>query len=307
MKTSLFHIALLLLLALPASGQQDPMYSQYMFNRLVINPAYAGAREQLSVAALARAQWLDFDGGPRTQTISLHTPTTDQRHGIGLVFTNDRTGYTSNTLVTFNYAYRIPAGKTGTLALGLNMGLNSYWARLSQVATWDPGDVAFGSGSDIQKWQFVAGPGIYYQSDHLYLGASAPNIIPHRLYDPFYEQLEASDRIHYMFMGGAMLRLSRHVEFRPSFTMRATPSAPLSLDLSGALLLNEMVWLGVSWRPNNAWVFMTEVYLTRMLRLGYAYDFANSAARSYFGDSHELMLGIDLGFGKTRIVSPKLF
>lgn len=306
MKMRLLYIACLLLLAIPAQGQQDPIYSQYMFNRLVINPAYAGAREQMSAVVLARRQWLDFDGGPRTESFSVHSPTPDERHGLGLVFSNDRTGYTSNTMATFNYAYRIPVGE-GHLALGLNAGLNSYWARLSQIATWDPGDEAFGASGDFQKWQFVAGPGIYFQNKTFYLGASAPNIIPHRLYDPFYEHLEAADRIHYLFMGGLMLHLSRHVDFRPSFTLRATRNAPLSSDLSAAFLLKERVWLGASWRPQNAMVFMAEIYLTRMLRVGYAYDLANGPARSYFGATHEIMLGLDFGFAKSRIVSPKLF
>ncbi|MEM0999378.1 MAG: type IX secretion system membrane protein PorP/SprF [Bacteroidota bacterium] len=306
MKVRLLHIVLLIVLALPAFAQQDPMYSQYMFNRLVLNPAYAGARAQMSVVALARRQWIDIEGGPRSETFSVHTPTADERHGLGFTVVNDRVGFTSNTSVAFNYAYRIPMGG-GNLALGLNFGMNSYWVRLSEVATWDPGDNAFNNGADFQRWQFVAGPGVYFQNQQFYLGASAPNIVPHRLYDPFYEELISADRVHYVFLGGVMLKLSRNIDFRPSFTLRATRTAPLGVDLSAAFLLKDRLWVGASFRPGNAWVFMTEIFLTKMIRLGYAYDYSLTEARSLFGNTHELMLGIDFGFARTKIISPKLF
>ncbi|HHG86203.1 MAG TPA: type IX secretion system membrane protein PorP/SprF [Bacteroidetes bacterium] len=302
----LTYLMLLLALGFSAQAQQDPLYSQYMFNRLVLNPAYAGSREQLSIVALARQQWTGFEGAPRTQTIALHTPTPDQRHGFGLSIVNDALGFTSNFAATAAYAYRIPVGN-GQLALGLNAGINSYWLRLSEVDTQDPGDESFGAGGDFQRWQFMAGPGIYFSNAHFYLGAAAPNVIPHRLYDTYYEQLVAADQVHYTAMGGGILNIGSGVKFKPSFTLRISNAAPISLDLTGAFLLKDRLWLGASWRPNQTWVFIGEIYLTNMLRIGYAFDYAQQATRSYFGPSHELMLGIDLGFAKNKIISPKLF
>ncbi|MEM7039120.1 MAG: PorP/SprF family type IX secretion system membrane protein, partial [Bacteroidota bacterium] len=104
-------------------AQQDPMFSQYMFNRLVINPAYAGSREQLSAVVIARQQWTGWEGAPRTQSFGIHTPTVDQRHGLGLSVVNDRVGYTDNLLLNFNYAFRIKMGLRSTLALGMNAGM----------------------------------------------------------------------------------------------------------------------------------------------------------------------------------------
>lgn len=307
MKTRAFILGLLGLLSwLPLAAQQDPMYSMYMFNRLAINPAYAGSRAQLSATLLGRRQWMGFKGAPHTESFSIHTPTPDQRHGFGLLAVNDRSGFTNNTAVLGSYAYRIPVG-AGHLALGLQMGLNSYWLRQSKVATWDPGDPSFGVGGDFHKMTFVAGPGIYYNSEKWFAGLSVPDIIPHKLYDQYYEPLIARRSRHYFLMGGYIFDFSRVVSFKPSMMLRAVQGAPLSLDLSASVLLNEQIWLGATWRPNNSWVLITEFYLNPMLRIGYSYDVPISSLRNYSTGSHELMLGVDFGFSKQKIVSPKLF
>lgn len=303
------HI-LILCLALCAHtqawAQQDPMYSMYMFNRLVINPAYAGSRAQLSATLLGRRQWVGLKGAPHTESFSIHAPTADQRHGFGLLAVNDASGFTNNTSVLSSYAYRIPVAQ-GHLGLGLQLGLNSYWLRQSKVGTWDPGDPSFGAGGDFQKTVFVAGPGVYYNNAKWFAGASIPDIIPHKLYDQYYEPLIAQRSRHYFVMGGCMLDLSRIVSFRPSFMLRAVQGAPLSIDLNASLLLNEQIWFGATYRPGNSWSLITEFYLNSQLRVGYAYDVPTSALRNYSTGSHELMLGFDFGFAKQKIVSPKLF
>lgn len=297
---------MLLLLGLTAWGQQDPMYSMYTFNRLAINPAYAGSRAQLSATLLARRQWMGFKNAPHTESFAIHTPTPNQRHGFGLLALNDRSGYTNNSAVTGAYAYRIPVG-LGHLALGLQLGVNSYWVLQSKVATWDGGDPSFGVGGDFQKFTFVAGPGIYYNNARWFGGVSVPDMIPHKLYDQYYEPLIARRNAHYLVMGGYMFDFSRVVSFKPSFLVKAVRGAPTSVDLNASILLNEQIWLGVTWRPRNSFGLVTEFYLTPMLRLGYAYDVPSSALRNYSTGSHELMLGVDLGFSKQKIVSPKLF
>jgi type IX secretion system PorP/SprF family membrane protein len=298
--------ALLLLTCLTAAGQQDPMYSMYMFNRLAINPAYAGSRAQLSATLLGRRQWMGFQGAPHTESFSLHAPTADQRHGFGLLAVNDRAGYTNNTAVTGSYAYRVPVG-LGHLAMGMQLGLNSYWVRQSKVGTWDAGDPSFGAGGDFSKVVMVAGPGIYYNNEKWFAGASIPDIIPHKLYDQYYEPLIAKRSLHYFVMGGCILDFSRVVSFKPSFMLKAVQGAPMSLDLNASFLLNEQIWVGGTWRPNNSFALVTEFYLRPNLRLGYAYDVPTTALRNYSTGSHELMLGMDFGFAKEKIVSPKLF
>lgn len=299
-------IALFGLMGLSLWGQQDPLFSQYMFNRLIINPAYAGSHEQLSLVGIWRQQWTGWEGAPVTQSIGIHTPTADQRHGFGLHLVHDQVGYTTNTLGSFSYAYRVPMG-TGHLALGLTAGMNSYWVRISEVETWQQGDVSFDNGGDFSKWTFEAGPGIYYQNDLWYAGLSVPNVMPNRLYDPYYEQLFARNSRHVFATAGVVLRMSDAIQFRPSLMAKYVGGAPLALDLSTAFYFKEKIGLGVSYRPDNAVVGMFEIFITSMLRLGYAYDHPLNKVQSYGNGSHELMLGLDFGFSKTRMVSPKLF
>jgi type IX secretion system PorP/SprF family membrane protein len=299
-------IALIIIAALQAKGQQDPMYGMFFFNRLPINPAYAGSRDQLSGVVLGRRQWVGFDNAPGTESFSLHAPTPDRLHGFGLSFVNDRNAFTNNARFTANYAYRIPMGG-GHLALGLQTGLNSYWLKQSQVQVWDPGDPSFGNGGDFGKWMFVAGPGLYFSNENFYLGASVPDIMPHKLYDPYYEALVAKSVWHHYFMGGMILKLGQDLQFKPSFLLKATRGAPASLDLNASFLLKELIWVGASWRPKNAVSLMVEFYLSKSLRIGYAYDIPLNIMRNFSSGSHELMLGFDFGFTKSRLVSPKLF
>lgn len=299
-------LGLLMVVFLKGEAQQDPMFSQYMFNKLVLNPAYAGSREQLSASAIFRQQWSGWEGAPRTQSFGIHTPTTDLRHGFGLHFYNDKVGFTSNFLGSFSYAYRIPV-KKGHLALGMTAGLNSYWVRLSEVETWQQGDVAFANGGDFTRTLFMAGPGVFYSGKRWYLGASVPNIVPNRLYDPYYEQLVAEKSRHVYAMGGIVLKMGPWLQFRPSFLMKYTTGIDPLWDLSAAFFIKERIWIGGSYRPGNALVGMMELYLSPNLRLGYAYDYVTSSLSNYTSGSHEFSLGIDFGFQKTRMVSPKLF
>ena len=302
----ILYIALLVLSALPGKAQQDPLFTQYMFNRLLINPAYAGSREQLSMVGIWRQQWTGWDGAPVTQSFGLHTPTPDQRHGFGLHLLNDKVGFTSNTLASFSYAYRIPVGE-GKLALGLTAGMNSYRVALTEVETWQQGDVSFENGGDFTRWLIQAGPGIYYSNKRWYGGLSIPNLVPNRLYDDFYEQLIAHKSRHYFLTAGYLLQVAPWLQFRPSILAKYTRGAPFALDLSGAFLIKDRILLGASFRPQNAVCGMFQLYLTKLLRLGYSYDHSISSLSNYLSGSHEFMLGFDLGFQKVKMVSPKLF
>jgi len=302
-------IGLICLLAGAGRAQQDPLFTQYMFNQLIYNPAYAGSRDQLSMVAIGRQQWTGWEGAPRTQSFGIHTPTADQRHGFGLHVLNDRTGFTSNTQTSFSYAYRIPLGRSDSLflALGLAAGMNSYWVRLSEVETWQQGDVAFGNGGDFQRWMFQSGPGMYLDGRNFFVGLSVPNIIPNRLYDPFYEQLIAEKSRTLYAAAGYRYEVSPALTVRASTLWKKTPGAPWATDLSLGLLLKQRLLVGASYRPDNAWAGYAVIYPTRLLRIGYAYDYATTPLRDYTTGSHELMIGFDFGFQKVKMVSPKLF
>jgi type IX secretion system PorP/SprF family membrane protein len=306
LKFSLLILLALTLLPHTAQAQQDPLYSQFMYNRLALNPAYAGAHEQLSFLVMGRRQWSGFNGAPSTNVVSVHAPTPDNRHGFGLNMVNDHVGYTHNTSLTAAYAYRIPIG-TGALSLGLNMGMRAYRLNFSQVPLQDQGDAAFANGTDFRKTYFSAGPGVYFQNAHFFLGASVPDMIPHKLYDKANAQLDAHTVMHSYWMGGAILKLTDFLKFKPSVLLRVAKGAPLGLDLNAAFLVKDIVGVGASWRPGNALALMLQAYIVRNVSLGYAYDLGLNATRDLGKGSHELFLRLDLGLVKGTPAVPKLF
>lgn len=303
----ILHTALLLLFASAMFAQEAPMYSQFMFNKLAFNPAYAGSHEQMSVTMLGRRQWMGFEGAPKTENLAFHFPTTDQRHGFGFNLVNDRVGYTHTTLATGNYAYRIPVGESGYLSLGLNLGVQSFWSRYSQVPLQDETDQAFGAGLDYTKAYFVAGTGIYFQNDHFYLGASIPDLIPHQRYDPYYTQLSNQSVLHSFIMGGAALPLGESFELRPSALIRLAKGAPIGMDIGTAIRFKDIIQVGAMWRPSNGIALMTQIYFSKNFYVGYAYDFPLNETRNFSSGGHELTIGIDFSLSKGNIVDSKLF
>lgn len=290
------HIALGMLFGTLVWAQQDPMYSQFMFNKLAFNPAYAGSREQLSVAILGRRQWMGFEGAPKTENIGLHMPSGDERHGFGLNFVHDVLGYTASTGGTANYAFRIPVGEEGFLSLGLNLGMRNYSARFSQVPLQHSGDAAFNNSVDFNKLLLIAGSGIYFQNQIFYLGAAVPDFVPHRLNEAQQSQLSAKTVHHLFVMGGAAIPLGESLELRPSALLRAAQSAPVGIDLGMALRVADILQVGGMWRPNNGISMMMQVNAGRQVFIGYAYDLNFNAARSFSGGSHEICIGLDLNF-----------
>lgn len=295
-----------LLLCLSTEAQQDPMYSMYMFNGLVLNPAYAGSREQASFTLLNRNQWMGIEGGPRTQTFSMHAPTPDLHHGWGLTLANDQVGFTSQFAGNFTYAYRIHLNDNARLSLGLNGGATYYKVRLSEISTWDPQDPAFLQG-DFRRWMPNAGAGIYFNTKKMYIGASMPNFLPSSLADPYYGDLIGDRARPFFATAGVAIPIKKAIHFKPSVLLKYNEAAGWHLDLNASALLKEILWLGVSYRPQQAWVFMAEVNVTPMIRLGYAMDREKTTLATFGGVSHEFMLGFDLGVKKGKMVSPRLF
>lgn len=288
-------------------AQQDPMYSMYMFNGLVLNPAYAGSQDRFSAVAIGRQQWVGLDGAPRTQSLGLHGTSVNQRNGYGLSIVNDKVGFTSNLNANLSYALRLPVGENARFSLGIQAGANQFRVRKSEVDTWQSGDDAF-NGEDFNKVHFMAGAGLYFQSKNLFLGASIPNVIPNRLYDPIeFELLEARKYHHYFFTAGLILNIGNALKLKPSTLIKYNRGSGIAIDLNANLYYKERIGLGALVRPGQAWVFICELFVTRQLRVGYAYDYNVSNRSAYVGGTHELMIGIDLNFLKQKMDSPRLF
>lgn len=291
--------------ALSASAQQEAMYTQYMFNKLLINPGYAGSRAATSVTALYRDQWTGFEGAPSTATVSVHGHLRNPNIALGLTVINDRLGITENTGVYAVYAYRLPLGK-GRLSFGVQGGFDHLRMGLSTAVSIDAGDPSL--AADFSALAPNAGAGVYFQSERFYAGVSAQRLIENKISDT--DIVDADDAFshqsrHAYAMVGGMIRLSEIVEFRPSALVKMVANAPVQADINASFLFVERVWAGVSYRTNASVDFMAEYQVNRQLRVGYAYDIQTSAVGPYTQGSHEVMVGIDLDFSKTRIVTPR--
>ena len=304
----LLRLALMMALALRCSvllAQQDPLYSQYMFNTLAFNPAYAGSGDVFTVMALSRHQWVGFEGAPATQTILAHSPLGSQNLALGLSVINDKLGPTRQTGVFADFAYRIRTGESSRLAFGLKGGFNSFRADLAGLSTVDPDQ----ANVDIQgKMLPNFGFGLFWHTPLAYVGVSAPKLLENETVEATNGLLTTgSEERHYFVMGGYVMDLGRDLKFKPSFMARLVAGAPLSLDVNANFLLRERIWFGAMYRLGNAFGLLGQYQVNDQLRIGYAFDLATTKLGAYNAGTHEIMLSYDLRFIKGRTISPRYF
>jgi type IX secretion system PorP/SprF family membrane protein len=304
MKNTWKIIGLICLLPLLASGQQSSLYSQYMFNSLPLNPAYAGSHEHLSATVIARKQWMQIDGAPATQTLSVHTPIHKSKMGLGLTAIHDKIGVTSNTGLYGAYAYRIKFKKS-ILSLGLQAGFTNYVSRYSQLEVRTPNDPAFAT-DDLRFFLPNFGGGIYYYSEKFYAGFSVPQIVDHLRHrtNVAYNAIQYQ---HYFFTTGYVAALSPQLKLKPSVLVRMVQGAPIQADFNTTLMINDVLWLGVSYRTSTSLNFIVQAMLTDQLSLGYAYDAALNKLRTVNTASHELMLNYRFVYFTKNVIAPRYF
>jgi type IX secretion system PorP/SprF family membrane protein len=288
-------------------AQFDPMYTQYMFNELVINPAYAGSRECLSGTALYRQQWVGIDGAPTTLTGSVHAPLMEQKIGAGLTFTNDKIGVSQRTSVTLNGAYRIKLD-AANLSFGLQLGLVSLSENLTALNLTEDQQFAANTG---KKAAPNFGFGMFYSTPNWYAGISIPRMLQNRL-DVSSGSTEVQNKFnmkdfHYMLTGGGVIPITETIKLRPNAMMKIVSGAPIQIDLNANALFNDFIWAGLGFRSGDAINMMAGAYVTKQLRIGYAYDYTLSVLQDFNSGSHEIMLGYDLNYSKDKVVTPRYF
>ncbi|MCB9230617.1 MAG: type IX secretion system membrane protein PorP/SprF [Bacteroidia bacterium] len=304
--------ACFLLFSLGAIAQQDAMYSQYMFNGLVLNPAYAGSREAVSISALARTQWLGIPGAPNTQNISLHTPSRNRKHGFGITLVNDQIAYLGQTWLNLSYAYRIQM-KTGTLALGLQGTFYNYRINWNKAVTINPNDpvpLMYGRNLNLPN----AGFGVFYNTDRFYAGLSIPHLLINSL-DNQQPGLTLSEtkfdkawlKRHYFVTAGYVIDLSKDVKLKPSFLFKYVYAAPMELDLNANVYFNNKWGVGASYRTGDGIIGLFEYQINQQLKIGYAYDYPFTELRKYTSGTHEIAITYDFIFGNDAVVSPRVF
>ncbi len=285
-----FYCILILGLVLHSSGkaQYFPIYSQYMMNGLSINPAYAGSRDVLSATLLGRQQWYGFDGAPRNIAFGAHMPLKNAKSAIGIQVHNESLGIEKNTGVFGIYAHRFRLGN-GKIALGMKAGISFINEDISKVSLKTPsGDVAF---DDMKEGAVMPnfGFGVYYSDDKFFGGLSLPSILNYNSGGQSTNQLKSSN---ILLTGGYLWRVSESLKLKPSTLVKYRPGASTQFDLNlnWIFFKNDMLWVGNSYRYNEAIVTLVEVQLTRQLRLGYSYDYSIGPLKNFSSGSHEIMI-----------------
>lgn len=297
----------LVLLGFVVYGQQDPHYTQYMYNMNVINPAYAGSKENLSIGILGRKQWLNLDGAPETLTFSAHMPV-GKKVGLGLSVIGDNIGPVEERNVYADFSYTLDLGGEHKLAFGVKAGATFHKVGLfSQIGNGfvpDQGDPAF--GIDSNSTNFNVGAGLFYYTDNYYIAFSVPNMLNavHLNRDG---RKFGTDSNHYFLTGGYVFDLSENVKFKPFTMLKTTFNDPISFDFSTNFLFYEKFELGATYRLEDSFGAMFNVAVTPNVRIGYAYDHIVSNLRGFTPSSHEIILLFDVNFPKKVSRSPRYF
>lgn len=298
----IFLATFLMHLLFVVTAQQQTTYTQYMFNGLAINPAYAGSHDALSFTALGRWQWVGMKGAPNTQTFAVHSPIQSKHMALGLMASRDEIAVTTNTTVMADYAYRIAMGG-GYLSMGLQGGFQSYRANYSDAYTINT-DPTF--QKNISSFSPNFGAGLFYYNPIWYAGVSVPEIVKTNVENG--GQIIYTQERHYFFTGGVVFILSPSVKMKPNVLVKVVEGSPVAIDYNVNFLLKEILWLGASYRSSESVDFLAEINLNQQFRIGYALDLVtNSTLRNSAGTSHELLLNYRISLSKDKVVTPRYF
>lgn len=311
MKKQFITLVILALFALDAQAQQDPHYTQYMYNMNVMNPAYAGSKETLSIGLLYRQQWVNVDGAPKTATFSIHSPV-GKKVGLGLSVISDKIGPVEENNIYGDFSYTLNLGGEHRLAMGIKTGLTfqkvGLFSDIGNGYVPHPGDVAFQQNSSNSY--FNIGTGLFYYTQKYYLAASVPNMLEATYLDVHEngQQYEfGSEKQHFFVTGGYVFDLSDSTKFKPSFMVKSAFGAPVSLDLSANALFFDKFEIGATYRLDDSFGAMVNYAISPSIRVGYAYDHITSDLNVTTPSSHEFMLLFDLNLSKKVSISPRFF
>ena len=301
----------LALVSLNIKAQQAPMYTHYMYNTLMVNPAYAGSRDALTVTALNRSQWVDFSGAPVTQTITMHTPLRNEHIGLGLSVLNDKIGPTNNTSVLIDFAYMMKLSAKSKLAFGLSGGANIFRANLNTLQLDEQIDPVFINNID-NKVTPNFGFGAYYSRERFYAGISVPYLLQNSYSEVNQTNgntLIAKEQRHYFFIAGALFNLSPNLAFKPTTLIKVTPAAPIQGDLTASFVIMKKLLVGGMFRSGDAFGGLVGLDITDQFHIGYSYDWSYGLKTSRYNQgSHEIVLRYDFIFySKKQIHSPRNF
>ncbi|MVX37271.1 MULTISPECIES: type IX secretion system membrane protein PorP/SprF [Myroides] len=292
-----------------ANAQQDPQYTQYMYNTGAINPAYVGSKSNLSIFGLYRTQWVGMEGAPKTAHVSVSTPLGESGLGLGVNFVNDRLGAMDENNISVDLSYTIDLSYDYKLAFGLKGTANLLSVDYQKLRIFDPSDGV--SQENINnKFNPNIGAGVYVYSDKAYFGLSVPKFLQVDRYNDNYDSQEVvtmREKMHFYLMGGYVFDLSDNLKFKPAFLAKAIQGAPLQVDVSANFLIAEKFTLGAAYRWDAALSALAGFQVNDNLFVGYSYDAETTALRHYNSGSHEIVLRFDIFSRTGRINAPRFF
>lgn len=302
MKTR-YIILVLLFTQILCYAQQDSQYTQYMYNTVNVNPAYAGSRESLTMFLLHRSQWVGLDGAPVTNNVSAHTPIGDSNFGAGLSFVNDRIGPVDENVISADLAYFIQISSNFKLSVGLKGTANLFNLDVNKLNIYNQSDPQF-QNFDTEFSPNI-GAGLYLFSDKTYIGLSVPNFFETNRYNDN-DVTVTKERMHYYLIAGHVFDLSSSIKFKPALLAKAVEGAPLQADITANFLIHDKLTLGAAYRWDSAVSGLIGFQITPSIFAGYGYDMETSKLSNYNSGSHEIFLRFEI-FSNNRVADPRFF
>lgn len=284
-------------------AQQDAQFTQYMYNTININPAYAGSRGALSMFALHRTQWVGLEGAPVTNTVSMNTPLNSSNLGLGISLINDKIGPTHENTISADISYTVPTSETYKLSFGVKATANLFDLDESRLTPAQAGDPSL---QNYNTFSPNIGAGVYLHSDKAYVGLSIPNFIETNRYDDN-EVAIFKEKINYYLIAGYVFDFTDSIKFKPAFLSKMTEGAPLQIDVSGNFMINEKFVIGVAYRWSAAMSAMVGFQVSDGMYIGYGYDQETTNLENYNSGSHEIFLRYEIFKNNGKITTPRFF
>ncbi|KAF2341602.1 PorP/SprF family type IX secretion system membrane protein [Flavobacterium tistrianum] len=299
-------ILVFMFFSIVSNAQQDAQYTQYMYNTIEVNPAYAGSRGALSVFGLYRTQWIGLDGAPETSTFSVNTPLNNSDLGLGVSLVNDKIGPTVENTLSADLSYTIPTSESWNLSFGIKGTANLFNIDINKLSYEDQDDPQFQNLKN--KFSPNVGAGIYYHSDRAYIGLSVPNFIETNRYDSD-DVAIFKEKINYYLIAGYVFNLDRleYIKFKPALMTKMVEGAPLQVDVSGNFMFNDKFVLGLAYRWSASVSAMAGFQVTKGMYIGYGYDHETTQLRKYNSGSHEIFLRFEFFNNYNKMISPRFF
>ena len=309
-------LAMFMLTSMGAIAQQDAQYTQWMFNKLSINPGYAVSSDYAFVSCLHRSQWVGLEGAPVSQSLNVRVPFQGKNVGLGLSINHDIVGPTNSWQFSGIYAYRIDFANDHKLGIGLQGTVRNYRVKYSETTALQTGDGQLPT-ADESRMIPNFGLGLYYYTPKYYIGLSVPHLLQSDL-TFYYGQGSNTDfsreEVHAFLMAGVVVDLNDAMKLKPSLLLKYVKDAPFDADIHASIIFYDTFWAGLTYRMGGignsvgeSLDVVLQLQLSRAIRLGFAYDFTLSKVKDYSDGTFEVVLDYCLNPGNDKLTNPRFF